>query len=141
MADSPTSDTVTEGIRIRAAAQYLPQLSDPDTKQYQYKYRITISNEGQASARLRTRHWIILDANNNRWDVEGEGVVGETPDLAPGESFAYESACHLPTEWGTMEGTYEMERSDGTRFDAAIGRFFLTPANPPIPTARSAEGT
>ena len=129
---SPASDHVTEGIRVRAAAQYLSHESDPDARNYVYVYRIVISNEGTERAKLLARHWIILDAHGNRHDVKGPGVVGEFPDLAPGESFEYMSGCPLETEWGTMEGTYTMERENGDRFLAEVGRFFLVPSSPAI---------
>ena len=120
-----SSDTVTEGIRVQAAAQYLDGESEPDQRQYLFAYRIRIRNEGTRRARLKSRHWIIVDADNHREDVRGPGVVGKTPLLAPGESFEYSSGCPLRTPWGTMEGTYAMERDDGTSFEAAVGRFFL----------------
>jgi uncharacterized protein affecting Mg2+/Co2+ transport len=31
-----------------------------------------------------------------------------------------------------MEGTYTFERDDGSRFEVAIGRFFLVPSAPPL---------
>lgn len=127
-----SSDTVTHDVRVQAAAQYLPGESDPDEKRYVYAYRIVITNEGQRRARLRSRHWIILDSNNDRQDVRGPGVVGKTPDLAPGERFEYMSSCPLPTTWGTMEGSYSFEREDGSPFEVAIGRFFLVPSAPRI---------
>ena len=126
------SDVTTEGIRIRVGAQYLPDRSDPVIGQFIYAYRVLISNEGTQSAQLLSRHWIILDAENDRRDVRGEGVVGEQPKLAPGESFEYVSGCHMPTEWGTMEGSFQFIREDGELFDAQVGRFFLAPTAAPI---------
>jgi len=35
------------------------------------------------------------------------------------------SFCPLETEWGTMEGEYQMMREDGWMFEAKIGRFYL----------------
>lgn len=124
---SPNSDTLTEGIRIQAAAQYLPQESDPDSNKYFFVYKIRIVNEGERRARLLSRHWIILDAQNRREDVEGSGVVGQHPSLGPGEMFEYKSYCPLKTPWGTMEGTYTFTRESGENFHAKIGRFFLVP--------------
>lgn len=123
----PNSACVTDGIRIEAAAQYLEHESDPELRRFVYAYRIRITNEGAARARLRSRHWVILDAHHRRKDVEGPGVVGKRPDLAPGDSFEYTSYCPLRTEWGTMEGTYTFERPGGERFEARIARFFLAP--------------
>lgn len=125
-----SSDTLTEGIRIQAAAQYMPKDSNPDQKQFIFAYRIVITNEGTEPARLLSRHWIIIDADNHREEVRGEGVVGKTPELPPGERFEYTSGCPLRTAWGTMEGSYQMERADKRRFRAQIGRFFLVPSAP-----------
>lgn len=110
----------------------MPADSNPDGRQFVYNYRIVIKNEGLRRARLKARHWIILDADNNREDVRGPGVVGKTPDLGPGEQFEYVSSCPLRTKWGTMEGTYLMEREDGQQFEVVIGRFFLVPSAPKI---------
>ena len=133
------SDTVTEGIRVQAAAQFIPSDSNPEQKQFIYAYKIVITNEGTRRAKLKSRHWIILDADNHREDVRGPGVVGKTPDLAPGERFEYTSGCPLRTAWGTMEGTYTMEREGGEPFEAVIGRFFLVPSSPKIASLTSSS--
>jgi ApaG protein len=126
MTQSPDSDTVTDGIRVQASARFVPDQSDPERSQYLFAYRIVIRNEGTKRAKLLSRHWIIIDADNQREEVKGPGVVGETPDLAPGQSFEYESACPLTTAWGTMEGSYRMQLEGGATLEARIGRFFLT---------------
>ena len=129
---TPNSDAITDGIRVQASAQYLPDESDPDVPFYLYVYRIVLKNEGHQRAKLLSRHWIIKDSNNERHDVEGPGVVGEFPDLGPGESFQYVSSCQLRTHWGTMEGSYLFEREDGGQFQVQIGRFFLAQNTTPI---------
>lgn len=128
------SDTTTDGIRIRVGAAYLPHQSSPTDDRYAYAYRVRIDNVGGHTAQLLRRHWVILDADNERREVKGNGVVGEQPVLAPGESFEYTSGATLETSWGTMEGTYAMVREDGTPFDAVVGRFFLTQNVAPLPT-------
>ena len=125
MTQSPDSDTTTEGIRVHAQGEYVADQSNPDNNLYFFAYTITITNEGESPAQLLSRHWIILDSNNTREDVRGRGVVGETPRLEAGQHFQYRSACPLGTAWGTMEGTFQMKRDDGSMFDANIGRFFL----------------
>ena len=130
-----SSDTTTDGIRVEASAHYIPKDSNPDGRQYVYGYRITITNVGTRRARLRSRHWVILDADNNSQEVRGQGVVGQFPDLAPGQRFEYTSGCPLPTKWGTMEGSYTFEREDGSLFQAAVGRFFLAPNTPRVAAA------
>jgi len=125
MNQSPDSDVVTEGIRIQAHADYLPEQSDPEKSLHFFAYTITITNEGTEPAQLLRRHWVILDSDNVREEVEGEGVIGETPRVEPGQDYRYTSSCPLPTRWGTMEGKYTMQRDGGRRFDVDIGRFFL----------------
>ena len=127
MQKNPNSDTYTDGIRVEAAAQLIPEQSDPEEGVHFYAYRIRISNEGEQAAQLLRRRWVVVDANNEQKVISGDGVVGAQPDLEPGGSFEYKSACHLPTEWGTMEGSYTFERPGGEHFDAEIGRFFLAP--------------
>ena len=126
------SDTETEGIRVRVASEYIAEQSDPKRGRWIYAYHVMIANVGDRTVRLLSRHWIIRDANNEQHEVRGPGVVGEQPHLAPDESFEYRSGCTLGTEWGTMEGTYRMQREDGEEFDARIGRFFLAPNVAPI---------
>ena len=126
------SDTTTDGIRIRVGAQYVPEHSDPEGSTHLYAYRVILTNEGEASAKLVSRRWIILDADNNQKEVSGPGVVGLNPDLPPGGSFEYMSHCPLATEWGTMEGSYQMVRENGEHFDAQIGRFLLAPTAAPL---------
>ena len=132
MSSAPHSDLVTDGIRIQAAAQYLPQESDPGFGRHVFAYKITMTNVGKQRARLLSRHWIILDGEGRREDVRGPSVVGEYPQLAPGENYSYISYCPLKTSWGTMEGSYTFERDDGARFPVRIGRFFLVPTAPPL---------
>lgn len=119
------SEAMTEGVRIHVTPAYLREQSDPERSQYIFTYRIRITNEGAAAAKLLSRHWIITDADGEVQEVKGEGVVGEQPILAPGRTFEYESFCPLETRWGTMEGTYVMERDDGVVFEARVARFYL----------------
>ena len=130
-----TSETVTEGIRILAVAKFLQDQSDPEENKYVFAYRIKIWNEGTKRARLLSRHWVIINGDGDREDVQGSGVVGKTPSLAPGDEFEYTSFCPLDTEWGTMEGTFQMQREDGVIFDAVVGRFFLAINAPPVAEA------
>lgn len=119
------SETVTDGVRIRVAPSYLSAQSDPAQGKYLFAYHITITNDGERRATLRSRHWLIVDANGQRHEVKGPGVVGQFPELATGEKFEYSSFCPLETPWGTMEGSYEMERDDGSVFQALVSRFYL----------------
>jgi ApaG protein len=119
------SETTTEGVRVRVVPSYLAVQSDPAQGKYLFAYHITITNDGATKTKLRSRHWLIVDADGERHEVKGPGVVGQFPELGPGEKFEYSSFCPLETPWGTMEGTYEMERDDGSVFNAIVSRFYL----------------
>lgn len=115
---------VTHGILVSVKANYEPALSDPRAAQYLFSYRVTIENTGRDTVKLLRRHWTIADSLAPQREVEGPGVVGETPVLAPGERFTYSSACDLRSGLGQMHGNYLMERiGDGQRFRVAIPAF------------------
>jgi ApaG protein len=113
-------------IQIDVRTSYLPGQSEPGQNRYVFAYTITITNAGSVPARLVTRHWIITDANEQKREVHGEGVVGEQPYLLPGTSFQYTSGTILETPVGTMQGSYQMIADDGTAFDAEIPSFTLS---------------
>ena len=113
-------------IKISANAFYLPDQSDEDNDQYVFAYTIKITNLGATAVKLISRHWIITDSEGKVQEVRGVGVVGEQPELKPGESFEYTSGYSLETSVGTMRGTYQMQRADGSRFDATIPEFTLS---------------
>jgi len=122
---SGVSNAVTDGIRVAVSTQYIPQQSMPQAKRYVFAYTVKIANEGEASAQLKSRHWIITDGNGKVEEVKGPGVVGQQPLLKPGEHFEYTSGCVLETPRGSMRGAYQMRRGDGSEFDAVIAPFDL----------------
>jgi ApaG protein len=112
-------------IRIQVVTSYIDDQSEPDSDRYVFAYTITISNEGDVAAKLISRHWVITDANGKVQEVSGDGVVGEQPQLKPGEEFRYSSGAVLETPVGAMQGLYRMEAEDGVNFDAPIAPFTL----------------
>jgi len=116
---------VTEGIRVSAQPFFLAEQSSAEEGRYVFAYHIRIENQGEREARLVWRHWFIHDPVAGDHEVEGEGVVGEQPSLAPGETYEYQSFCVLEGPEGHMEGYYEFIRPDGTVFRAAVPRFLL----------------
>ena len=119
------STAVTNGVRVVVKSEYLPQHSQPRTDRYVFSYTIRISNESDETVQLKSRHWHIMHGDGKCEEVKGPGVVGEQPTLLAGQSFQYTSGCVLTTPHGTMHGTYEMERDDGTSFAAEIAPFSL----------------
>lgn len=120
-----TSRAETNGLLIEVQSRYVEEESLPMSRRFVFAYTITITNHGSESVQLRSRHWIITDGLGDVQEVKGPGVVGEQPVLSPGEGFRYTSGAVLPTERGTMRGTYQMHRADGAQFDATIAPFLL----------------
>ncbi|QSN60928.1 MULTISPECIES: Co2+/Mg2+ efflux protein ApaG [unclassified Caballeronia] len=110
---------------VSVETRYMPEQSDPDSRQYAFAYTLTIRNTGQVTAQLISRHWIITDSDNQVQEVKGLGVVGQQPLLAPGEQFEYTSWAVIATPVGTMRGEYFCVADDGERFEAPIAEFAL----------------
>lgn len=119
---------LTNGIRITVRPWYLAAQSQPALGRFVFGYHIRIENVGQGPAQLLTRYWLIKDSNGEETIVEGEGVVGEQPVIAPFRSHEYQSYCVLKSPSGSMEGRYTFVRSDASRFEAEIPRFELDAA-------------
>lgn len=119
------SDTTTRGIRVQVQSAYVPERSSPGDGEYFFAYTVRISNVGSESAQLVSRHWIISGPEGVVGEVQGPGVVGEQPLLAPGGSFQYTSFCPLKTPFGSMHGSYRMQLPTGESFEATIAPFAL----------------
>jgi ApaG protein len=128
MLDNPKnggSVTITEGVRVAVSPSFLPEHSDLEEGRYVFAYRVRLTNESEHRVQLLSRHWLIIDGDGERSEVDGEGVVGQQPVIEPGQSYSYSSFCPLQTEWGTMEGWYTFRDLTGREFRVEIGRFFL----------------
>lgn len=115
----------TEGIRVAVSPRFSLADSDPAEGTFVFSYTISMANEGSAAAQLLFRHWRIHDAAGDDSMVDGEGVVGEQPILAPGGSHEYRSYCVLRSPVGYMEGHYTFVREDGEQFKVDVPRFHL----------------
>lgn len=113
-------------INVNVQAVYIEDQSDPESERYVFAYTVTIKNNGTHAAKLLSRHWVITDADNNTQEVRGDGVVGEQPNIKPGEGFQYTSGTVLDTPVGSMRGSYLMQSEDGETFDADIPMFTLS---------------
>ncbi|MGB1658485.1 MAG: Co2+/Mg2+ efflux protein ApaG [Longimicrobiales bacterium] len=115
----------TKGIRVEVSPRFSLADSDPAEGTFVFSYTISMANEGEDTAQLLFRHWRIHDAGGDDSMVDGEGVVGEQPVLAPGESHEYRSYCVLRSPVGFMEGHYTFVRDNGEEFRVEVPRFHL----------------
>lgn len=113
-------------IAIDIDTQFLDHESQPEKDRYLFSYTITIKNKGLSSARLLSRYWKITGGNGYEQEVEGDGVIGLHPYLAPEQEFTYTSAAMLDTPVGMMQGHYTMVNDDGEHFDVDIPAFTLS---------------
>lgn len=123
---------MTSGITVRVAVNFMPDQSRTEARRWFWVYHIRIENHRDDTVQLRTRHWRITDARGMVSVVEGEGVVGESPILRPGQTHDYVSGCELMTNMGSMEGYYTFSDQTGEAFDVAIPFF---PLAAPAPAA------
>ena len=115
----------TNAIVVAVEPRFLPEHSDMIHDEYVFAYHIVIENRGHETVTLKRRFWRITDALGRVDEIEGEGVVGETPTLAPDDEFNYTSSARLHTPWGEMIGHYEFETDSGHRFKVPIPKFQL----------------
>jgi ApaG protein len=116
---------VTRNIEVTVEPTYLAECSSPEESRYVWAYRVTIVNNSSEWVQLLTRYWHITDGNGRVEEVRGPGVVGEQPELNPGDSYQYTSGCPLTTPTGFMVGRYTMRDAAGAMFDVRIPAFSL----------------
>ncbi|MDQ6437619.1 Co2+/Mg2+ efflux protein ApaG [Mesorhizobium sp. LHD-90] len=115
----------THHIEVSVEPFYLAERSDPAENRYVWGYRVTIDNQSDEHVKLLSRYWHITDGKGHVEEVQGPGVVGEQPELDPGDSYQYMSGCPLPTPSGIMVGRYTMRNARGDMFDIDIPAFSL----------------
>ena len=120
---------ITYDFHVSAISRYIPERSNPDISIFFFAYWMSITNKSEKPAQLLNRYWKITDADGRINEVNGPGVVGEKPYLDPGQNFEYNSFCPLPTEFGFMQGYYEMVWKNQTDFQIDIPQFRLSKPN------------
>jgi ApaG protein len=116
---------VTRNIEVSVEPFYLDDRSDPAEGRYVWAYRITIDNQSDEAVKLLSRYWQITDGAGRVEEVRGAGVVGDQPELDPGDSYQYTSGCPLSTPSGIMVGSYTMRNGKGELFEIDIPAFSL----------------
>ncbi len=117
----------THGIKISVETFFQEKYSKPEIDQFVFSYRITIENLRNNSVQLLSREWLIKDASGARREVQGDGVIGKQPIIAPGGHHQYVSWCPLSTTMGIMQGNYLMkDLNDHSTFQVTVPAFKLT---------------
>jgi ApaG protein len=116
---------LTRNIEVVVTPRFVADRSSPENNYFFWAYTISITNKGNETVQLKTRHWLITDAHGKRQEVRGAGVVGEEPVLKAGEVFEYTSGVPLQTPSGFMVGSYGMLSASGEHFEIDVPAFSL----------------
>ncbi|BCU75455.1 ApaG domain [Luteolibacter sp. LG18] len=103
---------------------YMPSLEAPQDKPHPFVYFISIRNNSGERVTIRGRKWVVRENSGEVSVVEGEGVIGQTPVLAPGEDFSYNS-YHVTKAGAQVEGAFFAETVTGEWVFARIPEFQL----------------
>lgn len=142
--------SVTETHKVRVIATAIPVTTEAtaaaaagmqpgggkEQQQNFFMYQIRVENRHpRATVQLVGREWVIQDSEGQVSDAVPKGsigVVGHEPILRPGAAIAYMSGARLPTQYGSMRGSFQMVRRSGgggkevpEKFDAVIDSFLL----------------
>ena len=117
--------TITNDIKVSVIPEYDTFNSFPANNKFVFRYNIFIENLSNDAVMLMKRNWLIYDLGYGFTEVKGEGVIGLTPELKPGEVFKYFSNVMLRSGMGSMQGSYsfrniltqETFESDIPKFD------------------------
>lgn len=113
-------------IAIEVKTQFHPHESSSHEAKYVFSYQIRITNHHPFGIKLISRYWHISDAEENVQEVNGQGVIGQQPEINSGESFQYTSGVILSTPAGVMHGYYDFVSDQGEIIQATIPLFALT---------------
>lgn len=98
----------------------------PPDRPHPFVYKITIHNRSDQTVSIFGRKWIVKDSDGDTMVVEGDGVVGQFPKLAPGQSFSYNS-YHVIKSDSTATGSFFGSTSTGHPVAAIIPPFDMQP--------------
>lgn len=97
-------------IEVSVKPAYLPERSS--LERAFFAYWVKIANHSDRTVQLMERYWSITEAEGEKNEVNGEGVIGVQPIIAAGQSFEYNSFVlieHLPA---MMSGYYTFRYLD-----------------------------
>jgi len=97
----------------------------PADKPHAFVYFITIQNQSERTVTLLGRKWVVVHADGTRLVIEGDKIVGETPRLAPGEEFSYNS-YHVTGLDAQAHGSFHGVDDLGRKVHVILPPFDLT---------------
>ena len=118
---------ITNGIKISVKTHFEGTRYQNYRLNYLFSYEVEIENQSNDSVQLVERNWEIHDSLNQTEIIEGEGVIGQKPIIAPKQKHKYNSFCFIKSPIGSMRGFYNMINFRTTQnFRVKIPTFQLT---------------
>jgi len=114
-----------EGLRVEVdQVLYMPHLEAPADQPHPFVYFLSIINDSEQEVEMKGRKWIVTGSDEMRLVVEGEGIVGLTPKIPPGDRFTYNS-YHVIGIDSVAEGSFFGVTDEGVKIQVQIPRFEL----------------
>ena len=112
-------------ILVNVTPNFIEKNSMIEFNKFVFAYEVEIKNDSLQPIQLISRHWIIENSKFEKFEVKGEGVIGEQPTIPPGEVYNYSSFTEISTPSGFMWGSYQMLTESEISFDVEIPKFEL----------------
>ena len=116
---------VTRQIEVTVEPNFLPERSSVENRQYFWSYTIVITNTGDETVQLRTRHWIITDAPAASRKSAAKAWSASSRCWRPASASNTPRGVPLPTASGFMSGRYQMVSESGEQFEIDVPTFSL----------------
>lgn len=104
--------------------KYIHSADNPSYRPYRFGYDITIHNDSLRRVTFLGRKWIVTNALSHKLIVEGDGIVGQFPQLNPGDQFHYNN-YHLIDSDSSAEGYYHGKDEEGQSIFVRIPLFHM----------------
>ena len=112
-------------ILVNVTPNFIEKNSMIEFNKFVFAYEVEIKNDSLQPIQLISRHWIIENSKFEKFEVKGEGVIGEQPTIPPGEVYSYSSFTEISTPSGFMWGSYQMLTESEISFSVEIPKFEL----------------
>ena len=96
----------------------------PPDRPHAFIYYLTIHNDSERIVTLLGRKWVVEHSDGTQLVVEGDKIVGETPCLAPGAHFSYNS-YHVTACDARAHGSFHGHDENGRPIFVRIPPFAL----------------
>jgi len=127
---TPSGFIELPGLRVTVdRVLYQPEAQTPPDRPHCFVYFITIHNDSDVTVTIKGRKWVVINERGEVTAVEGDGVVGEFPKIAPTEHFTYNSFHLNDTPTAVAEGSYIGMDERGRKVITRIPKFTMSLPN------------